>query len=51
MLIVIAALHKLDIHQMNIKTAFLNDDLNKEIYMEQREDLQSKTKNTKYVNW
>ena len=37
MLIVIAALHNLGIHQMNIKTAFLNGDLNEEIYIEQPE--------------
>jgi len=33
MLIVIAVLYNLDIHQMDIKTAFLNDGLNeKNIY-------------------
>jgi len=34
MLIAIVVLHNLDIHQMNIKTAFLNGKLNKKIYME-----------------
>ena len=37
MLIAIAALHNLKIHQMDVKTAFLNGDLNEEIYMDQPE--------------
>ena len=37
MLISIAALFNLEIHQMDVKTAFLNDDLNEEIYMKQPE--------------
>ena len=37
MLIAIAALHNLEIHQMDVKTTFLNGDLNKEIYMDQPE--------------
>jgi len=37
MLIVIAVLHNLGIHLMDAKTAFLNGDLNEEIYMEQPE--------------
>jgi len=34
-LIVIAAINKLDIHQINVKTTFLNGELEKVIYMEQ----------------
>ena len=37
MLLAIAALHNLEIHQMDVKTAFLNGDLEEEIYMEQPE--------------
>ena len=37
MLIVIAAILNLEIHQMDVKTAFLNSDLDEEIYMEQPE--------------
>ena len=37
MFIAIAALHNLEIHQMDVKTAFLNGDLNEEIYMDQLE--------------
>ena len=37
MLIAIAALHNLEIHQMNVKATFLNGELDEEIYMEQPE--------------
>ena len=36
-LIAIAVLHNLDIHQIDVKTAFLNGELNEKIYMEQAE--------------
>ena len=39
MLIAIAAIHNLVIHQMDVKTTFLNGDLDEEIYMEQPEGL------------
>ena len=35
MLIAITAIHNLEIHQMDVKTAFLNGDLDEEKYMEQ----------------
>jgi len=34
---VIAVLHNLDIHQIDVKNAFLNGNLNEEIYLEQSE--------------
>ena len=37
MLIAITAMYKLEIHQMDMKTAFLNGDLEEEIYLEQLE--------------
>ena len=37
MVLAIAALRDLEVHQMVVKTTFLNGDLNKEIYMEQPE--------------
>lgn len=40
MLIVIAALYNLEIHQMDVKTAFLNGELDEKIYMEQPEGFQ-----------
>ena len=35
MLMAIAVLHNLEKHQMDVKTTFLNGELNEEIYMEQ----------------
>ena len=37
MLIAIDAIHNFEIHQMDVKIAFLNGDLDEEIYMEQPE--------------
>ena len=37
MVLAIAALKDLEVHQMDVKTTFLNGDLNEEIYMEQPE--------------
>ena len=38
MLVAIATLHNLQIHQMDVKIAFLNGELDEEIYMEQPEE-------------
>ena len=40
MLITIVALYNLEIHQVDVTTAFLNDELDEEIYMEQLEGFQ-----------
>ena len=37
MILAIAALRNLEVHQMDVETAFLNGDLEEEIYMEQPE--------------
>ena len=39
MLIAITTIHNLEIHQMDVKTTFLNGDLDEEIYMEQTEGI------------
>ena len=36
-LIALAAVHDLKLHQMDVKTTFLNEELEEEIYMEQLE--------------
>ena len=38
MLIALAAVYGLEIHQMDVKTAFLNGELEEEIYIEQLEN-------------
>ncbi|KAE8666786.1 hypothetical protein F3Y22_tig00112491pilonHSYRG00280 [Hibiscus syriacus] len=40
-LFVLASIHKLQVHQMDVKTAFLNGDLDEEIYMEQPLDFEA----------
>jgi len=47
MIIAIKSINKLEIHQMNVKITFLNDDLDKEIYMEQLEMFIVKEKENK----
>ncbi|CAL9011582.1 unnamed protein product [Prunus brigantina] len=47
MLIAIATIHNMDIHQMDVKTAFLNGELDEEIYMEQAEGFVVKGQETK----
>ena len=36
-LLALTSIYKLIVHQMNIKIAFLNGDLDEEVYMKQRE--------------
>jgi len=50
MLIIIAAINKLKILQMDVKIAFLNCDLDGEVYMEQLKSLLSKHKKRKFVS-
>ena len=49
MLIAIATIHNLEMHQMDVKTTFLNGDLDEEIYMEQPEGLLFQVKKRKFV--
>ena len=50
MLIAIAALYNLEIHQMDVKTAFLNGDLDEEIYIEQPEGFRVPRKKRKFAS-
>ncbi|GJX21492.1 retrovirus-related pol polyprotein from transposon TNT 1-94 [Tanacetum coccineum] len=50
-LIAIAAIHNLIIHQMDVKTVFLNGELDKEIYMQQPEGFVVKGQEHKVCNW
>ena len=49
MLIAIASLYNLEIHQIDVKTAFLNGELDEEIYMEQPEGFSVPGKGKKSV--
>ena len=49
MLISIATLYNLEIHQMDVKTTFLNDELNEEIYMEQPDGVVVPRQEKKFV--
>ena len=49
-LIAMASIHKLIVHQMNVKTAFLNGDLDEEIYLDQPEGFVVQGQEIKCVN-
>ena len=51
MVLAIAALRNLEVHQMDVKIAFLNGDLDEEIYMEQPEVLYLQDKKRKSAGW
>ena len=51
MVLAIAALRNLEIHQMDVKTTFLNGDLDEEIYMEQPKRFFLRDKKRKFINW
>ena len=46
-LLALASIHNMSIHQMDIKTAFLNGDLEEEIYMDQPEGFIAKGQENK----
>nr|GEU49243.1 DNA-directed RNA polymerase subunit beta' [Tanacetum cinerariifolium] len=48
-LIAIAAIHNMIIHQMDVKTAFLNSELDEEIYMKQPEGFVVKVQEHKFI--
>ena len=49
-LIALACVFNLEIHQMNVKTAFLNGELEEEIYMNQPEGFVEPGKEKKFAN-
>ena len=51
MVLAIAALRNLEVHQMDVKIAFLNGDLDEEIYTEQPEVLYLQDKKRKSAGW
>jgi len=50
-LLTLATTHKLVIHQINVKTAFLNVDLEEEIYMTQPRGVWSLVKKIRYASF
>ena len=51
MMVAIAAPRNLEVHQMDVKTTFINGELYEEIYMEQPEVFLHQDKKEKSVNW
>ena len=49
MVLAIASLWNLEVHQMDVTTAFLNGDLNEEIYMEQPEGFIVRSQSSPYT--
>ena len=51
MVLEITTLRNLEIHQMDVKTAFLSGDLDDEIYMEQLESFSAQRQEKKVCKW